>query len=135
MGVRIISVDDYERRQHRIIYILITIVTLGLIYFVYEDIQNTSITRLPENLSQLESLIADWKAENFIRSFDVAQSTVVVDEQVWNERTRGEKLDFVLQLARYCARKNRSRQWTLQVISRQNKRILAEIGKTDFRVE
>jgi hypothetical protein len=135
MGVRIISVDDYERHQKRILFILITLLIVGLVYLIYDDYQNANVTVLPESVLQLDPMLAQWKAENFIRSFDVALSKVVVDEEKWQTMKRSEKLDFVTQLARYCARKNKSRQWSIQVYGLQSKNMLAEMGKSGFRVE
>jgi hypothetical protein len=135
MGVRIIKVDEYERRQRKIIILLIIVMVSGFAYFLYDNYQNTKITLLPANPSQFGPQLAEWKEENFIRSFDIAHSTVIVDEEQWNIRTEREKLDFVTQLARYCAKKNRSRQWTLQVLGFETKQVLGEIGKKGLRVE
>jgi hypothetical protein len=135
MGVRIIKVDDYERRQRKVIIFLILATVSVLAYFLYEDYQKSQVTLLPANPAQFGPQIAAWKEENFIRSFDIVHSTVIVDEEQWNARTRREKLDFVTQLGRYCAKKNKSRQWTLQVLGFEKKQILAEMGKKGFRVD
>lgn len=135
MSVRIIKVDDYERHQRRIIIILILVVAAGFGYFLYDDYENENVTLLPFNPAQFGPQLAAWKEENFIRAFDIANATVIVDEEQWNTRTRREKLNFVAQLARYCAKKNRSRQWVLKVQGNETKQVLGEIGKTGFRVE
>jgi hypothetical protein len=135
MGVRIIKVDDYERHQRKIILFLILIMVSGLAYFLYDEYQKSQITLLPANPAQFGPQIAAWKEENFIRSLDIAQSIVIVDEEQWKTRTEREKLDFVAQLARYCAKKNKSRQWTLQVLGSETNHVLGEIGKKGFHVE
>ena len=135
MSVRIIKIGDYERRQRKFLIALMFLVILGLGYFIYFDYQKSNITLLPASPSQFGPQIAAWKEENFIRSFDIAQATVIVDEEQWKTRTRREKLDFVTQLARYCAKKNRSRQWTLQVFGFETKQVLAEIGENGIRVK
>jgi hypothetical protein len=135
MGVRIIKVDVYERRQRKFIILLIIAVVLVFAYFLYDNYQSTNIILLPASPTQFGPQLAAWKEENFIRSFDIAQATVIVDEEQWKTRTRREKLDFVTQLARYCAKKNRSRQWTLQVFGFETKQVLAEIGENGIRVK
>ena len=135
MGVRIIKVDDYERRQRKVIIFLILVTVSVFAYFLYEDYKKSKIILLPANPAQFGSQIAAWKEENFIRLFDIQHSTVIIDEEQWKFRTRREKLDFVTQLGRYCAKKNKSRQWTLQVLGFEKKQVLAEIGKKGFRVE
>ena len=135
MSVRIIKIGDYERRQRKFLIALMFLVILGLGYFIYFDYQKSNITLLPASPSQFGPQIAAWKEENFIRSFDIAHATIFVDEEQWTNRTRKEKLDFVVQLARYCAKKNRSQQWTLQVLGFETKRALAEIGKEGLRVD
>jgi hypothetical protein len=134
MGVRIIKAADFERRQRRIIILLLGIIICGFVYFIYDDYQNSSIERLPENPLYIDRYFKQWRAEGFVLYFNIPQSIVIVNEEIWKEKKRNEKLDFVTQIARYFAKKNRSNQWTLQVLNQQRK-VLAEINKSKFRVE
>jgi hypothetical protein len=82
----------------------------------------------------MDQIVASWKTEGFVRSFDSAKAVLIVDETSWKNRRKSEKIDILTQLARYCAEKKRSNSWAMTVLADGNGSVLAELGNAGFKV-
>ncbi len=120
--------DKEDRRQKRIIITLFVIGFIGLGYAVYDYLDLVGHTALPQNLSQVDPVIEQWKASGLVHSFDAPNSTIVVNESQWAGKKRPEKIGIITQLARYCAEKNNSGTWALTVKGQNTSVTLGEMG-------
>jgi hypothetical protein len=128
------TVEAEERRQRKILLTLSSVVFVGLIFIVYDYFRIVNAHPLPEKTSQYEAILEKWKAEGFIKTFDLQNSVLVVNEAQWETRTRPEKIGVVTQLARYCAEKKKSQSWVLQVVGQNQGRVIAEMGNAGLKL-
>jgi len=127
--------DKEDRRQRRIIIMLFSVGVFGLSYLVYDYLQIIDRATLPESLSQVDPMVAQWRADGLVDSFDAMQATLIVNEQAWFDRKKEEKIGIVTQLARYCAEKNQNPTWTLTVLGKRTSSILGEMGRRGLVVQ
>ncbi|MEX2115864.1 MAG: hypothetical protein WEB37_03170 [Bacteroidota bacterium] len=136
MVVRRIEKAEAEDQRQRLIAIsLFSIVVLGISYLVYDYTQIINRATLPENLEAVDPIVAQWRTEGLVDSFDAARSNVVVNESFWERRERSEKIGIMTQLARYCSEKNPDRKWRITVVGKRSSRVLAEIGDSGLRLQ
>ena len=134
MAISVKSAEAEDRRQSRLLITLFSIVFIGLGYVVYDYFRIINTRHLPENVSGMDQIVASWKTEGFVRSFDSSNAVLIVDETGWKRRRRSEKIDILTQLARYCAEKKQSNTWAMTVRADGNGSILAELGNSGFKV-
>ena len=128
------TIEALERRQKRTHIILFSMVFVGLVFIVYDYYRIINITALPEKSSQYDLLVEQWKSEGFVKSLDVTNAVLVVNETQWEKRKRPQKVGIVTQLARYCSNKKGSNAWVLRVVGQGNGNVLAEIGNSGLKV-
>ncbi len=114
---------------------LFSVGVLGLSYLVYDYLQIIDRATMPESLSQVDPMVAKWRADGLVDSFDAMQATLIVNEQEWFDRKKEEKIGIVTQLARYCAEKNQNPTWTLTVLGKRTSSILGEMGRRGLVVQ
>ncbi|MGB2868355.1 MAG: hypothetical protein WBD36_07890 [Bacteroidota bacterium] len=126
-----------ERRQRQVIIGLFSIAFLSLGYVLYDYTAITGSHPLPEDPALLGPVIEKLKlkSDGLVRSLDIADAHLVVNEQTWKKRRKVEKANIVAQLARYCADQKKSTKWTLQVVDEGSGAVLAELGTTGLRVD
>jgi len=134
MAITVKSAEAEERRQRILLISLFSIVFVGLGYVVYDYFRISNIQHLPENVSGMEQIVASWKTEGFVRSFNSSKAVLIVDETGWKRRARSEKINILTQLARYCAEKKQTNLWTMTVLAEGNGTILAELGNSGLKV-
>ena len=135
MAVRTIAVADAEDRRQRIIIIsLFALGIFGLSYLVYDYLQIINRANIPEDIAAVDPIVARWREEGLVDSFDPANAKLVVNEDAWDDRRREEKIGIVTQLARYCAEKNKASKWKLTVLGKSSSAVLGEIGSSGLRV-
>lgn len=132
---KVVDVSKEDKRQRTLIIVLFAIGILGFTYLVYDYLQIVNRTTLPQNLSNVPSVVQEWKDEGFVYSFDVSKSELVVDEEKWSEKRRDEKVGIVTQLARYCASSNNSKTWQVRVIGNRTSAFLAGIGQSGLVIQ
>ncbi len=136
MAVRTIEKADAEDRRQRLVMIsLFSIGILVLSYLVYDYVQIINRATMPENLEAIDPIVAQWRAEGLVDSFDAAQARVIVNESAWNRKSRDEKIGIVTQLARYCAEKSPDRKWRITVLGKRSSAVLGEIGNSGLRIQ
>ena len=81
MATSVKSADAEERRQKSLVIILFSIVFVGLGYVIYDYFRIVNIQHLPENLTGMDQIVASWKTEGFVRSFD--SSKAVLSRHFW----------------------------------------------------
>lgn len=136
MAVRTIEKADAEDRRQRLVIIsLFSVGILVLTYLVYDYIRIINRVALPEDLGAIDPIVAQWRAEGLVDSFDASQAKVVVNEIEWDRKDRDEKIGIVTQLARYCAEKNPDRKWKITVLGKRSSKMLAEIGDSGLRLQ
>jgi len=136
MAVRTIEKADAEDRRQRLI--IISLFSLGILvlsYLVYDYMRIINRTTLPEDFDAIDPIVAQWRAEGLVDSFDAAQAKVVVNEAEWDRKDRDEKIGIVTQLARYCAEKSPDRKWRITVLGKRSLVVLGEIGHSGLRVQ
>ena len=134
MATSLKSAEAEERRQRRLLITLFSIVFVGLGYVLYDYFRIINTQHLPENVGGMDQIVASWKTEGFVRSFDSSKAILIVDEAGWKRRRRSEKINILTQLARYCAEKKQSNSWAMTVLADGNGSVLAELGSTGFKV-
>ena len=122
------QVEKEDRRQKRLIIALFVIGFIGVGYAAYDYMQLVDRATLPQNLSEVDPVIEQWKASGLVHSFDASRSTMVVNETQWAGKKKAEKIGIITQLARYCAEKNKSATWALTVKGRSSAATLGEMG-------
>jgi hypothetical protein len=132
--VTILKADVEERKQRRLILIVLAIALAGGAWVGYDYYDTVSTELLPEDVTRMDDVIDRWKSDGFVRSFDVSSALLVVDPVRWNSRKRVEKMNIVTQLARYCAEKNRTPSFLLRVVAVADGPVLAEMGPRGLRV-
>lgn len=136
MAVRTIEKADAEDRRQRVIIIsLFSVGILVLSYLVYDYMRIINRATLPENLDAIDPIVAQWRAEGLVDSFDASLAKVVVNEVEWDRKDRDEKIGIVTQLARYCAEKSPDRKWRITVMGKRSLVVLGEIGSSGLRVQ
>ena len=136
MAVRTIEKAESEDRRQRIIIIsLFSIGILVLSYLVYDYMRIINRATLPEDLDAIEPIVAQWRVEELVDSFDAALAKVVVNEDEWDKKDRDEKIGIVTQLARYCAEKSPDRKWKITVLGKRSMVVLGEIGTSGLRIQ
>jgi len=134
MATSLKSAEAEERRQRRLLITLFSIVFIGLGYVLYDYFRIINVQHLPENVGGMDQIVASWKTEGFVRSFDSSKAVLIVDEAGWKRRRRAEKINILTQLARYCAEKKQSNSWAMTVLADGNGSILGELGNAGFKV-
>ncbi|MBI2620241.1 MAG: hypothetical protein HYW57_09180 [Ignavibacteriales bacterium] len=127
--------DEEDRRQKRIIVTLFSIGIFGLSYLVYDYMQIIDRATIPEDLNQIDPIVAQWRADGLVESFDVMQAQLVVNERKWLDRKKEEKIGIVTQLARYCAERNQNRTWELTVFAKGTSMVLGEMGRRGLVIQ
>lgn len=130
----VIDVSE-ERRQKRIILILFSVCALGASYLVYDYFSILNRATMPENLNDVEAVVAQWQAMGLVQSFDSYRAILTVNEEKWMERPREERVGIITQLARYCAERNKEEVWTLKVFSSGTSATLGEMGRNGLIVQ
>lgn len=132
--VTVLKADVEEQKQRRLIMIVLAIALVGGAWVGYDYYDTVSTELLPEDVTQMDGVIARWKQDGFVREFDVRSAVLVVDPTRWNDRKRVEKMNIVTQLARYCAQKNQTPSFLLRVQPTADGPVLAEMGPRGLRV-
>lgn len=132
--VTILKAEVEERKQRRLILIVLAIALVGGAWVGYDYYDTVSTELLPEDTSRMDQVIDRWKNDGFVRTFDVQSAMLIVDPARWNDRKRVEKMNIVTQLARYCAEKNRTPSFSLRVMTAADGPVLAEMGPRGLRV-
>jgi len=136
MAVRTIAEANSEDRRQRIVIISLFVMGLsGLSYLVYDYLQIIDRAAIPEEIAAVDPIVAQWRAEGLVDSFDPANAKLVVHEHAWGKKGREEKIGIVTQLARYCAEKNNVTKWKLTVLGKSSSVILGEIGTSGLRIQ
>lgn len=129
------TVEAEERRQRRIIIAMFSVAFLGLGYVLYDYMSITTSHIIPEDPTLIGPVIEKWKSDGLVRSLDIPDTRLVVNQQKWKKCRKVEKANIVAQLARYCADQKKTTRWTLQVIDEGSGAVLAELGTTGLRVD
>ena len=90
---------------------------------------------IPEDISKVDPIVREWKNEGLVSSFDFQKGVLIVEEGKWNERERDEKAKIIIQLARYCAKKNNSPNWNLKVVGSRSKATIGEMGPSGLMIQ
>jgi len=133
--VRIIDADKEDRRQRITIIALFTIGILGVSYLVYDYVSIVDRVSIPEDINKIDPIVQQWKNEGLVFSFDSQKGVLVVEEDKWNERERDDKAKIIIQLARYCAKKNNSPNWNLKVLGSRSKSTIGEMGPSGLMIQ
>lgn len=133
--VRIVDADKEDRKQRITIIVLFAIGVFGISYLVYDYMRIVNHEALPEDVNQVDPIVAQWQKEGLVSSFDPQEALLVVEEQKWNARDKKERIGIIVQLARYCAEKNNSKNWAVRVVSRQSHMTLGEMGQSGLVVQ
>lgn len=128
--VRIVDADKEDRRQRITIIALFAIGVLGISYLVYDYMRIVDRVSIPEDITRIDPIVQQWEQEGLVSSFDSQKAVLVVEEGKWDERKRDEKVGIVVQLARYCAKKNNSPNWNLKVVGSRSRATLGEMGQS-----
>jgi hypothetical protein len=107
---------------------------LGVGYAAYDYITLVNLAVPPKDLEAVDPFIEQIKATGLVHSFDLKNAVLVVNEEKWSSKKKGEKIGIVTQLARYCADKNQNPSWALTVKGRSTTATLGEIGPLGIRV-
>jgi len=129
-----VQAEREDRKQKRIIVTLFVIGFIGLGYAAYDYLTLIDRAVLPQNLSEVDPVIEQWKSSGLVYSFDASKSTIVVNESEWAGKKRTEKIGIITQLARYCAEKNSTTTWALTVKGRSTSATLGEMGQRGILV-
>lgn len=132
--VRIVDAEKEDRRQRIMVILLFIIGVLGISYLVYDYTRIINHVALPEDANLVDPMVAQWKQEGLVLSFDPANALLVVEEGKWNEKDKDTKIGIIVQLARYCARKNNSPSWVFKVVGSSSRITLGEMGKSGLVV-
>lgn len=132
--VTILKADVEDRKQRRMILIVLAVAALAFTWAGLDYYDTVSTELLPEDLGRMDDVLERWKADGFIREFRVQESLLLVDEARWGARKRVERMNIVTQLARYCAERNKSTSFSLRVQATDTGPILAEMGLRGLRV-
>lgn len=132
--VTILKADAEDRKQRRIVLIVLAIALVLGAWVGYDYYDTVSTELLPENVGQMDDVLAQWKDDGFVRELDVQTAVLIVDQTRWERRKRVEKMNIVTQLARYCAEKKGTPAFQLRVQPAVDGPVLAEIGPRGLRV-
>lgn len=132
--VTILKADVEERKQRRIILVVLAIAIVGGAWAGFDYYDTISTELLPEDTGKMDAVLDHWKTEGFVRAFVVHDALLVVDQARWEKRKRVEKMNIVTQLARYCAEKNRTPAFLLRVQAQETGPVIAEMGPRGLRV-
>ena len=127
--------DAEDLRQKRIVIILISVCVLGFSYAGYDYVQIVNRVSLPEDITQVDPIVEQWKREGLVQSFDPIQATLVVNEEKWNEQEREAKIGIITQVARYCAKKNNLDVWTVKIVGSRSLATLGELGRRGLVIQ
>jgi len=133
--VRIINADKEDRKQRITIIALFAVGILGISYLVFDYMRIVNHVALPEDVNQVDPIVAQWRQEGLVSSFDSQKALLVVEEQKWNDRDKDEKIGIIVQLAKYCAKKNNSANWAVKVVGSQSRLTLGEMGQSGLIVQ
>jgi hypothetical protein len=134
--VRIINnLDKEDRKQRIMIVVLFAIGTLGISYLVYDYVRIINHVALPEDTTEIDPIVMQWKQEGLVSSFDPKSALLVVEETKWNERDKDTKIGIIVRLARYCAQKNNSSSWAVKVVGSSSRMTLGEMGQSGLSVQ
>jgi hypothetical protein len=132
--VTILKAAAEDRKQRRLVLIVLAVALAGGGWAGYDYYDTVSTELLPENVGQMDDVIAQWKDDGFVRDLNVQKALLIVDQKRWERRKRIEKMNIVTQLARYCAEKNRTPAFQLKVQPALDGPVLAEMGPRGLRV-
>jgi len=132
--VTILKVDVEERKQRRLILIVLAVAALAGTWAGLDYYDTVSTELLPEDIGKMDTVLDRWKADGFVRQFQVNEALLLVDPARWENRKRVERMNIVTQLARYCAEKNRATSFLLRVQATESGPVLAEMGPRGLRV-
>jgi hypothetical protein len=132
--VTILKADVEERKQRRLILIVLAVALAAGTWAGYDYYDTVSTELLPEDVSKMDVVLDRWKSDGFVREFDTKTAVLIVDPTRWNQRKRVEKMNIVTQLARYCAERNRTPAFQLRVQPAVDGPVLAEMGPRGLRV-
>lgn len=133
--MKVADAEMQERRQKRIIIILFSLGVLGLSFVVYDYLRIVNRASFQEDLAQVDPVVARWKADGLVQSFDPELATLVVDENRWRKQAKEAKAGIITQLARYCAKKKNSNTWSLKVLGGGSFETLGELGPSGLRIQ
>lgn len=133
--VRIVDADKEDRRQRITIIALFSIGILGISYLVYDYMSIVDRVSIPEDISKIDPIVQQWEQEGLVSSFDSQKGVLVVEEGKWDERKKDEKVGIIVQLARYCAKKNNSPNWNLRVVGSRSRATLGEMGQSGLVIQ
>lgn len=113
---------------------LLVVAVVGLAVVGYDYYRKTSMTILPEDTGKLEDVILRWKRDGFVQSFDIKSAEIYVDQAEWDQKKKVEKMSLVMQLARFCAERNKTAAFELRVKSQTSGALLAEMGNRGLNI-
>lgn len=133
--VRIIDADREDRRQRITIITLFVIGALGISYLVFDYLRIVDRVSIPEDVNKVDPIVQQWEQEGLVTSFDAQKAVLTVNEEKWDERKKDEKVGIIVQLARYCAKKNNTPNWSLKVIGNRSMATLGEMGQSGLVIQ
>jgi len=135
LKIRTIDQANAEDRRQRIVMVLLfSVGILGMSYLVYDYIRIMNYAVMSEDLDRVDPFIKQLKAEGLVHSFDIPSAQMIVHEEAWNGKSKGEKAGMITQLARYCAEKNNQERWTLTVLAKSSGAQLGGLGRNGLKV-
>jgi hypothetical protein len=135
--MKVISAKKFEEQQRRTKYIIISLVAvflLGVAFVLFNYLQIKGRVSVPKDLGQVELMLKTLEKEGLVVSFNPASAEMKVDETAWQDKSTDEKMGMVLQIARYCADRNKSSELRLKVIGNRTSAIVAEMGSSGLRI-
>jgi hypothetical protein len=135
--MKVISAKKFEEQQHRIRYIVIglfVVFALGLGFVLFNYFQIKGRVSVPKDIRQVELMVKTLEKEGLVLSFNPTSAEMKVDETIWQDKSTDEKMGMVLQIARYCASRNNSRELKLKVIGNHTGAVVAEMGSSGIRI-
>lgn len=133
--VRIVDADREDRRQRITIIALFSLGVLAASYLAYDYAHNVDRVSIPEDINKLDPIVQKWEQEGLVISLDVKKGVLVVDENKWDQEARDDKAGIIVQLARYCAKKNGSPNWSLKVFGSRSQATLGEMGPSGLVIQ
>ena len=133
--VRIIDADKEDRRQRITIITLFMIGLLGISYLVFDYLRIVDRVSIPEDVNKVDPIVQQWEQEGLVTSFDAQKAVLTVNEEKWDERKKDEKVGIIVQLARYCAKKNNTPNWSLKVVGNRSMATLGEMGQSGLVIQ
>ena len=136
-SMKVISAKKFEEQQRRTKYIVIglfVVFLLGASFVLYNYLQVKGRVSIPKDLNQVELMVKTLEKEGLVLSFNPATAEMKVDETIWQDKSADEKMGMVLQIAKYCASRNKSTELKLKVIGNRTSGVVAEMGSSGIRI-